>query len=174
MRDTQTSYVLSFRQLDLEITATATSALAAAAVERFDARMLSNKPMRQRDVNRLAEVFVAHVEAWDLRTAAGRPLPVTVEAFLMQHRDEVVAPVLRQWAALVRQPVPPELAEAEETVEQEIPEETVAGIAVSELEASLAATSLTTPGDNEYVAAADPPPVVEPEVVAEPELVGAE
>lgn len=162
-RDTQDTYVLSFSDRGLEIAATVTSLAAAAAVERLDRRIESGQPVRAKDVVRLAEVFVRHVEQWNLRTYAGAPIPVTIDAFLMQHRDQVVLPALGQWSALVRNPSPAPAVEPDELARDE---PTMAGIAVSEIEDMLGAQALSDPADGEQ-------PVQEPgSSDAEPVLAG--
>lgn len=145
-RDLQTTYVLAFAD-GLEVGVTATSMAAQIAVEEFDARLVRGKPVRGRHIARLARVFVRHVERWTVHTGEGRAVPVSVEAFLMLDRDEVVMPVLRQWVALVRQPPRAEDTTAAAEVEREdaAAVEMVAGIPVADIVDRLSVTSLTEP-----------------------------
>jgi hypothetical protein len=122
----------------LVIDVRASSTAADVAVERF-CRRVERGRMRQKDVARLAAVFVEHVEAWTVTAITpartpGRVVPVAVSRFLALDR-RVVAEVLRQWMrAVQRSALPAEPAAEVEPVEP--------GLSIEDF---IASTTLTEP-----------------------------
>lgn len=121
--DVQDSYALAWPDdsghAGLAVTVSATSLAATLAAEKFNRRVTAGR-VRGKDVERLAAVFVEHVEAWSV-TRAGELVPVTVDGLLSLHRDTALL-LLRQWVSTVLDPPrPPDLepapVEEPETVE---------------------------------------------------------
>lgn len=116
--DVQDSYALAWPddsdRAGLAVTVSATSLAATLAAERFQQRALAGR-VRGKDVERLAGVFVAHIEGWSVMRG-GRPVPITVAGLLSLHRD-IALLLLRQWVGTVLDP--PRAPEVEPVEEPE-------------------------------------------------------
>lgn len=139
----------------MTVGAAVSSMAALIAVEDWDRRALSGKPIRGRHIQALAAVFVRHVTRWNITLDSGRPAPVTVEGFLGLHRDRVRA-VLRMWVQYVH--TPPESEQAAPEVED--------APVVDDLDPTdpmllLESRSLQPPGEGEQLVAS----TVEPDAV---------
>lgn len=83
----------------MQVAVTVTSMSATIAAEAFMRRAASGRPLRGKHVRAVAEVFLDHVDRWNI-TRDGRPVRRTVKGFLRCDRDRVMA-VLQQWVAHV-------------------------------------------------------------------------
>ncbi len=114
--DAQDTIVMAWEggRLDgVEVACTVTSMAASIAAEAFTRRVLAGKPIRGRDIEALAAVFVDHVQRWTLRTGQGRPVRVRVRDFLALHKSTVFD-VLKEWVKHVNAPPPAPAPEVEQ------------------------------------------------------------
>jgi hypothetical protein len=156
--------VLEWEGTGLTVSCTTSTLAARIAVERFEQRVAAGKPIRDKDIGRLAEVFVRHVAYWNIRRESGAWVPVTVEGVLSLDKWDTLLPMLRQWMAIVaRSPMAGEDAQA-------APETVTAAVDPDEaILAAMEARSLTEPGageqlvtDSAAVVDEEPTPVLEP------------
>jgi hypothetical protein len=153
--------VLEWEGTGLTVSCTTSTLAARIAVERFEQRVAAGKPIRDKDIGRLAEVFVRHVAYWNIRRESGAWVPVTVEGVLSLDKWDTLLPMLRQWMAIVARPPAsagePGVASPESAAEDVDPDEAIL--------AAMEARSLTEPGAGEQLVtdtAEEPAPVLEP------------
>jgi hypothetical protein len=151
---------LEFESTGMRVACVTSTLAARIAVERFEERVSAGKKVRDKDIGRLARVFVAHVAYWNIRRESGEAVPRTVEGVLSLDKKDTLLPMLRQWAMVV--------ASGGETGPAPAAPETVPA-AVDPDEAILAAMearTLTEPGEDEQLVAEapadEPAPVLEP------------
>jgi hypothetical protein len=152
--------VLEWEGTGLAVSCTTSTLAARIAVERFQRRMTAGKKIRDKDIGRLAVVFVAHVAFWNVRRESGALVPLTAVGVLSLDKDDTLLPMLRQWMAIVARPPSPEVeaaAEPDAAAEELDPDEAIL--------AAMEARTLTEPGDGEQLVtdtAEEPAPVLEP------------
>jgi len=152
--------ILEWESTGLVVRCSTSTLAAKIAVERFEQRVQSGRPIRAKDVGRLAVVFVQHVAWWNIRRQSGAVVPLTAEGVLSLDRDDTLLPMLRQWMTVVSQPP---------TAAVEAPEPVVEDVALPDPDeafmAALEARTLTKPGEGEQLVtepAAEPAQVLEP------------
>jgi hypothetical protein len=156
--------ILEWESTGLQVSCFTSTLAARIAVERFAARGAAGKKVRDKDIGRLAAVFVAHVERWNIRRETGSLVPLTAEGVLSLDKHGTLLPMLTQWMTLVSQPpavadetpAEPELAPAEDVALPDPDEEFMA---------ALEARTLTEPGEGEQLVtepSAEPAQVLEP------------
>lgn len=140
-----------------------TSTLAARiAVERFHRRVAEGKKVRDKDIGRLARVFVQHVAYWNIHRESGEAVPRTVEGVLSLDKNDTLLPMLRQWAMVVAS------GGGSDTGDKLAAPDTVTAAADPDeaILAAMEARTLTEPGDGEQLVTTDPAeeqaPVLEP------------
>lgn len=161
--------VLEFEDTGLLVVCTLSTMAARIAVERFGQRVAAGKKMRNKDIGRLALVFVQHVDYWNIRRESGALVPVTADGVLSLDRDTTLLPMLRQWAVVVASPAAAAGAGGE-SVDAAGPETVSAAVDPDEaILARMEARTLTKPGEDEQLvttdvgdAAEEPAPVLEP------------
>jgi hypothetical protein len=152
---------LEFESTGMRVACVTSTLAARIAVERFEERVSAGKKVRDKDIGRLARVFVAHVAYWNIRRESGEAVPRTVKGVLSLDKKDTLLPMLRQWAMVVASgggdtgPAPA----VSETVPAAVdPDEAIL--------AAMEARTLTEPGDGEQlvteVPAEEPAPVLEP------------
>ncbi|HJV15613.1 MAG TPA: hypothetical protein VJ625_17135 [Propionibacteriaceae bacterium] len=148
---------IEFEASGLRVSCTTSTLAARIAVERFEQRTRAGKPIRQKDIGRLAVVFVAHVAWWNIRRESGALVPVTPDGVLSLDVDDTLEPLLRQWVAIVASPPASNPAEpAADIASDEAPVDETATF-LDQLEAR----TLTEPGEDEQLVT-DIDPVLEP------------
>jgi hypothetical protein len=154
--------VLEWEGTGLAVSCTTSTLAARIAVERFQRRMTAGKKIRDKDIGRLAVVFVAHVAFWNIRRESGALVPLTAVGVLSLDKDDTLLPMLRQWMAIVARPPAAggdggEGGDASAVAEELDPDEAIL--------AAMEARTLTEPGDGEQLVtdtAEEPAPVLEP------------
>jgi hypothetical protein len=152
--------VLEWEGTGLAVSCTTSTLAARIAVERFQRRMTAGKKIRDKDIGRLAKVFVQHVAFWNIRRESGALVPLTAAGVLSLDKDDTLLPMLRQWMAIVARPPAP-------TGEEAAPETvTAAEDPDAAILAAMEARTLTEPGEDEQlvteIPADEPAPVLEP------------
>jgi hypothetical protein len=161
--------VLEWEGTGLVVSCTTSTLAARIAVERFEQRVAAGKPIRDKDIGRLAAVFVQHVAYWNIKRESGALVPTTRKGVLSLDRWDTLLPMLRQWMAIVARP-PASGGDGESGDAQAAPETVTAGEDPDEaILAAMEARSLTEPGDGEQlvtdsaaVVDEEPAPVLEP------------
>jgi hypothetical protein len=154
--------VLEWEGTGLAVSCTTSTLAARIAVERFQRRMTAGKKIRDKDIGRLAKVFVQHVAFWNIRRESGALVPLTAAGVLSLDKDDTLLPMLRQWMTIVANPPKPERgaddAAPDTVTAAEDPDEAIL--------AAMEARTLTEPGAGEQlvaeVGAEEPAPVLEP------------
>jgi hypothetical protein len=160
---------LEFQSTGMRVACVTSTMSARIAVERFEQRVSAGKKVRDKDIGRLARVFVEHVAYWNIRRESGEAVPRTVKGVLSLDRDDTLLPMLRQWAMVVASGGGGDTRDkaALASVGGDAAPDTVTA-AVDPDEAILAAMearTLTEPGDGEQLvteAAEEQAPVLEP------------
>jgi hypothetical protein len=158
--DVPTRAALEFESSGLRVSCTTSTLAARIAVERFTQRVTGGKPVRDKDIGRLAVVFVAHVAWWNIRRESGALVPCTRKGVLSLDKDDTLMPMLRQWMTIVTNPPAPAPVEVEDAPEDAAlvdPDEAIL--------AAMEARTLTEPGEHEQLVtdtAEEPALVLEP------------
>jgi hypothetical protein len=149
---------LEFESTGMRVACVTSTLAARIAVERFEQRVSAGKKVRDKDIGRLAVVFVAHVAWWNIRRESGALVPCTRKGVLSLDRDDTLLPMLRQWMTIVTNPPTPTAAEVEDT-----PEDTDLVDPDEAILAAMEARTLTEPGEHELLVT-EVPPVAEAEL----------
>lgn len=138
--------VLEFEATGMQVVCVTGTLAAQVAVERFERRIAADKPIRGKDVARLARVFVQHVVVWNVTRKSGALVPLTRKGVLSLDKTGTLLPMLQQWAKTVAyppKPTPGEVDTAPDTVPAVDPDEAML--------AALEARTLTEPGETEQL-----------------------
>jgi hypothetical protein len=151
---------LEFESTGMRVACVTSTLAARIAVERFEERVSAGKKVRDKDIGRLAVVFVQHVAYWNIRRESGEAVPRTIKGVLSLDKKDTLLPMLRQWAMVVASGAGGESGDA-----QAAPETVPAAVDPDEaILAAMEARTLTEPGaDEELVAEApadEPAPVL--------------